>query len=122
MHVDNAFFSEMHFIFYFLETCKNILNDFLWNVKYYFAIIIFYESNLSPKTFYGKMKYFLPLFVGKEINNNNIRTWIHAQDLAALEKVLFEGEGHLLLKHASAHPKTRKFLESVPRLMVKYCL
>ena len=25
----------------------------------------------------------------------------------------------MLLKHASAHPKTRKFLESVPKLMVK---
>lgn len=58
--------------------------------------------------------------IGKEINNNNIRTWIHAKDVEALEKVLFEGEGHLLLKHASAHPKTRKFLESVPRLMVSY--
>ena len=69
-----------------------------------------------------KNQIFSSIIVGKEINNNNIRTWIHAQDLAALEKVLFEGEGHLLLKHASAHPKTRKFLESVPRLMVKYCL
>ena len=64
------------------------------------------------------LKCYLISFIGKEINNNNIRTWIHAQDLAALEKVLFEGEGNLLLKHASAHPKTRKFLESVPRLMV----
>ena len=58
------------------------------------------------------------IFIGKEINNNSIRTWIHAQDVGALEKVLYEGEGNLLLKHASAHPKTRKFLESVPKLMV----
>ena len=60
----------------------------------------------------------LSYFSGKEINNNSIRTWIHAQDVAALERVLYEGEGNLLLKHASAHPKTRKFLESVPKLMV----
>ena len=60
----------------------------------------------------------LSYFLGKEINNNSIRTWIYAQDVAALERVLYEGEGNLLLKHASAHPKTRKFLESVPKLMV----
>ena len=67
------------------------------------------------------MPYISHFHVGKEINNNNIRTWIHAQDLVTLEKVLWEGEGHLLLKHASGHAKIRKFLEAVPRLMVSKC-
>ena len=47
----------------------------------------------------------------------NIRTWIHDQDLAKLEKVVWEGNGHLLLKHTSSKPKIRKFIEAVPRLM-----
>ena len=47
----------------------------------------------------------------------NIRTWIHDSDLTKLEKVVWEGNGHLLLKQASAKPKIRKFLEAVPRLM-----
>ena len=52
-----------------------------------------------------------------EVNNMNIRTWIHDQDLAKLEKVVWEGNGHLLLKHTSSRPKIRKFIEAVPRLM-----
>ena len=52
-----------------------------------------------------------------EVNNMNIRTWIHDQDLAKLEKVVWEGNGHLLLKHTSSKPKIRKFIEAVPRLM-----
>lgn len=52
-----------------------------------------------------------------EVHNTNIRIWIHDQDLAKLEKVVWEGMGHLLIKHTSAHNKIRKFLEAVPRLM-----
>ena len=94
-----------------LNIILNIINKFLYRCP----IFPIYRECITIK---------LTIFfqIGKEINNNNIRTWIHAKDVEALEKVLFEGEGHLLLKHASAHPKTRKFLESVPRLMVKYFL
>lgn len=56
-------------------------------------------------------------FLGMEVHNTNIRIWIHDQDLAKLEKVVWEGMGHLLIKHTSAHPKIRKFLEAVPRLL-----
>ena len=52
-----------------------------------------------------------------EVTNTNIRIWIHDQDLAKLEKVVWEGMGHLLIKHTSAHGKIRKFLEAVPRLL-----
>ena len=47
---------------------------------------------------------------GMEVHNTNIRIWIHDQDLAKLEKVVWEGMGHLLIKHTSAHAKIRKFL------------
>ena len=52
-----------------------------------------------------------------EVHNTNIRIWIHDQDLAKLEKVVWEGMGHLLVKHTSAHAKIRKFLDSIPQLM-----
>lgn len=55
---------------------------------------------------------------GIEINNTNIRIWIHDQDLEKLEKVVWEGYGQLLIKHTSGHTKIRKFLEAVPRLLV----
>lgn len=55
--------------------------------------------------------------LGMEVTNTNIRIWIHDQDLAKLEKVVWEGMGHLLIKHTSAHNKIRKFLEAVPRLL-----
>ena len=55
--------------------------------------------------------------IGLEVHNTNIRIWIHDQDLAKLEKVVWEGMGHLLVKHTSAHAKIRKFLDSVPQLM-----
>ena len=55
---------------------------------------------------------------GVDINNTNIRIWIHERDLESLEKVLWEGEGFTLIKHTSGHAKVRKFLEAVPRLMV----
>ncbi len=54
---------------------------------------------------------------GMEVHNTNIRIWIHDQDLQKLEKVVWEGMGHLLIKHTSAHTKIRKFLEAVPRLL-----
>ena len=56
---------------------------------------------------------------GIEINNTNIRIWIHDKDLESLDKVLWEGEGFTLIKHTSGHAKIRKFLDAVPRLMVK---
>ena len=62
-------------------------------------------------------KKFLSYHLGMEVNNMNIRTWIHDKDVEKLEKVVWEGNGHLLLKHSSAHTKIRKFLEAVPRLM-----
>ena len=62
-------------------------------------------------------KFFLSYHLGMEVNNMNIRTWIHDKDVEKLEKVVWEGNGHLLLKHSSAHTKIRKFLEAVPRLM-----
>ena len=52
-----------------------------------------------------------------EVHNTNIRIWIHDQDLVKLEKVVWEGMGHLLVKHTSAHAKIRKFLDSVPLLL-----
>lgn len=55
---------------------------------------------------------------GVDITNTSIRIWIHDRDLASLEKVLWEGEGYTLIKHTSGHPKIRKFLDAVPRLMV----
>ena len=55
--------------------------------------------------------------LGMEVHNTNIRIWIHDQDLAKLEKVVWEGMGHLLVKHTSAHAKIRKFLDSIPQLM-----
>jgi len=57
------------------------------------------------------------VLAGVEINNTNIRIWIHDKDLESLEKVLWEGEGYTLIKHTSGHAKVRKFLEAVPRLM-----
>lgn len=59
------------------------------------------------------------VLAGVEINNTNIRIWIHDKDLESLEKVLWEGEGYTLIKHTSGHAKVRKFLEAVPRLMVR---
>ncbi len=54
-----------------------------------------------------------------EINPTNIRIWIHEKDLGCLERVLWEGHGHLLLGQTAGQSKIRKFLEAVPKLMVR---
>ncbi len=56
-------------------------------------------------------------FSGMEINNTNIRIWIHERDLASLERVLWEGYGHLLQGQTSTSGKVRKFLEAIPKLL-----
>jgi len=43
------------------------------------------------------------IFLGIEINNTNIRIWIHDQDLTRLEKVVWEGFGQLLIKQTSGN-------------------
>ncbi len=53
-----------------------------------------------------------------EINLSNIRIWIHEKDLGCLERVLWEGHGHLLLGQTAGQSKIRKFLEATPKLMV----
>ena len=40
------------------------------------------------------------------------------RDLSALEEVLKEGRGSLLLKHNSTNNKINKFIKSLPKLMV----
>lgn len=52
------------------------------------------------------------------ITGANIRIWIHDQDLAKLEQIVWEGEGNRLLKETSNHAKVRQFLNLVPRMMV----
>ncbi|CAL4177582.1 unnamed protein product, partial [Meganyctiphanes norvegica] len=56
---------------------------------------------------------------GVNITSANIRIWIHDQDLPRLEQVVWEGEGHRLLKETSNHTKVRQFLNLVPRMMTK---
>ncbi len=52
------------------------------------------------------------------MNPTNIRIWIHEKDLSSLERVVWEGFGHLLLNQTSANIKIKKLLEATPRLMV----
>jgi hypothetical protein len=40
------------------------------------------------------------------------------RDLAALEGILMEGRGSLLLKQSSSDNRVAKFLKSVPKIMV----
>ncbi|TRY79118.1 hypothetical protein TCAL_09905 [Tigriopus californicus] len=54
---------------------------------------------------------------GMEINPTNIRIWIHERDISNLERVVWEGFGHLLTGQTSSHSKIRKFLEATPKLM-----
>eukprot|EP00095_Tigriopus_kingsejongensis_P008483 maker-scaffold18_size714446-snap-gene-5.16 protein:Tk08483 transcript:maker-scaffold18_size714446-snap-gene-5.16-mRNA-1 annotation:"hypothetical protein X777_10637" len=54
---------------------------------------------------------------GMEINATNIRIWIHEKDIGNLERVVWEGFGHLLVGQTSSHAKIRKFLDVVPKLM-----
>ncbi|XP_071517411.1 uncharacterized protein [Panulirus ornatus] len=56
---------------------------------------------------------------GMNITGANIRIWIHDQDLARLEQIVWEGEGNRLLQETSNHAKVRQFLNLVPRMMAK---
>ena len=63
--------------------------------------------------------YYIPRAPGLEINPTNIRIWIHEKDLGNLERVVWEGHGHLLTSQTSSHSKIRKFIEATPKLMVR---
>ena len=58
-------------------------------------------------------------FLGLEINSTNVRIWIHEKDLESLEAVVYEGHGNMLLSQSAGNVKIRKFLETVPKLMVR---
>lgn len=65
------------------------------------------------------LDYWINIFPGMEINPTNIRIWIHERDISNLERVVWEGYGHLLTGQTSSHSKIRKFLEATPKLMVR---
>ena len=52
------------------------------------------------------------------MNPTTIRIWIHEKLLSSLEHVVFEGHGHLLLGQSTSNSKIKRFLDSVPKLMV----
>ncbi|KAK7079120.1 hypothetical protein SK128_023327 [Halocaridina rubra] len=56
---------------------------------------------------------------GMNITGANIRIWIHDKDLTRLERIVWEGQGHRLLKETSNNAKVRQFLNLVPRMMTK---
>ena len=56
---------------------------------------------------------------GAEVNPTQIRIWIHEKLLSSLEHVVFEGHGHLLLGQSTSNSKIKRFLDSVPKLMVR---
>ena len=53
------------------------------------------------------------------MNPTTIRIWIHEKLLSSLEHVVFEGHGHLLLGQSTSNSKIKRFLDSVPKLMVR---
>lgn len=52
------------------------------------------------------------------IKPSNIRIWIHDKDIPKLTKVLWEGQGMRLRTETSNNPKVKRFLDSVPYVMV----
>lgn len=54
------------------------------------------------------------------IRPSNIRIWIHQKDIGKLQKVLWEGHGAKLKVETSSNPKVKRFLESVPHIMVSF--
>lgn len=56
---------------------------------------------------------------GPVIKKSNIRIWIHQRNLGHLQRVMWEGQGNLLLVEHSNNPKVRKFFEAVPHIMVR---
>lgn len=53
------------------------------------------------------------------IKPSNIRIWIHERDIGKLTKALWEGHGMRLRTESSNNVRVKKFLESVPYLMVR---